>query len=87
MMLCYRVSHKLVSGKEGTIEFKTGNAPAISKNRQSGRLLVVNIFNIKININSYSIFCTTKIYFISFLGCFAIIFIKELFFNMTWGHS
>ncbi|KAK0178646.1 hypothetical protein PV327_007520 [Microctonus hyperodae] len=36
------VSHKLVSGKEGTIEFKTGSTPAISKNRQSGHLLVVN---------------------------------------------
>ncbi|KAK0170717.1 hypothetical protein PV328_008530 [Microctonus aethiopoides] len=35
------VSHKLVSGKEGTIEFKTGSTPAISKNRQSGHLLVV----------------------------------------------
>ncbi|CAK9821958.1 Unconventional myosin IC [Anthophora retusa] len=35
------VSHKLVSGKEGVIEFKTGNTPAISKNRQSGHLLVV----------------------------------------------
>ncbi|XP_076654568.1 unconventional myosin 61F isoform X2 [Halictus rubicundus] len=36
------VSHKLVSGKEGVIEFKTGTTPAISKNRQSGHLLVVN---------------------------------------------
>ncbi|XP_012269556.2 unconventional myosin IC [Athalia rosae] len=35
------LSHKLVSGKEGTIEFRTGNTPAISKNRQSGHLLVV----------------------------------------------
>ncbi|XP_066591838.1 unconventional myosin IC isoform X2 [Prorops nasuta] len=35
------VSHKLVSGKEGVIEFKTGTTPAISKNRQSGHLLVV----------------------------------------------
>nr|XP_033321670.1 unconventional myosin IC isoform X4 [Megalopta genalis]XP_033321671.1 unconventional myosin IC isoform X4 [Megalopta genalis] len=36
------VSHKLVSGKEGVIEFRTGTTPAISKNRQSGHLLVVN---------------------------------------------
>ncbi|XP_057322308.1 unconventional myosin IC isoform X2 [Microplitis mediator] len=35
------VSHKLVSGKEGTIEFRRGNTPAITKNRQSGHLLVV----------------------------------------------
>lgn len=35
------VSHKLVSGKEGVIEFRTGTTPAISKNRQSGHLLVV----------------------------------------------
>ncbi|XP_017887268.1 myosin-IB [Ceratina calcarata] len=35
------VSHKLVSGKEGVIEFKTGKAPNISKNRQSGHLVVV----------------------------------------------
>ncbi|XP_015522437.2 unconventional myosin IC isoform X1 [Neodiprion pinetum] len=35
------LSHKLVSGKEGTIEFRTGNTPAISKNRESGHLLVV----------------------------------------------
>ncbi|XP_043514195.1 unconventional myosin IC isoform X1 [Frieseomelitta varia] len=35
------VSHKLVSGKEGVIEFKTGTTPTISKNRQSGHLLVV----------------------------------------------
>ncbi|XP_034942192.1 unconventional myosin IC isoform X2 [Chelonus insularis] len=35
------VSHKLVSGKEGTIEFRRGSTPAISKNRQSGHLLVV----------------------------------------------
>lgn len=35
------LSHKLVSGKEGVIEFRTGNTPAISKNRQSGHLLVV----------------------------------------------
>lgn len=34
-------SHKLINGKEGIIEFKTGNTPAISKNRQSGHLLVV----------------------------------------------
>ncbi|KYN41072.1 Myosin-IB [Trachymyrmex septentrionalis] len=35
------VSHKLVSGKEGVIEVRTGTTPAISKNRQSGHLLVV----------------------------------------------
>ncbi|XP_063984112.1 unconventional myosin IC isoform X2 [Diachasmimorpha longicaudata] len=35
------VSHKLVSGKEGTIEFTKGTTPAITKNRQSGHLLVV----------------------------------------------
>jgi len=35
------LSHKLVSGKEGTIELTTGTTPAISKNRQSGHLLVV----------------------------------------------
>ncbi|XP_012274963.1 myosin-IB isoform X2 [Orussus abietinus] len=35
------VSHKLVSGKEGTIEFKRGPNPAISKSRQNGHLLVV----------------------------------------------
>ncbi|XP_043282313.1 unconventional myosin IC [Venturia canescens] len=35
------LSHKLVSGKEGTIEFTTGATPAISKDRQSGHLLVV----------------------------------------------
>lgn len=39
----FSVSHKLVSGKEGVIEFKTGTTPAISKNRQSGHLLVVKI--------------------------------------------
>ncbi|XP_043474032.1 unconventional myosin IC isoform X3 [Leptopilina heterotoma] len=36
------VSHKLVSGKEGIIEFKTGSTPAISKCRQNGHLLVVS---------------------------------------------
>ncbi|KAG7188163.1 hypothetical protein KM043_013381 [Ampulex compressa] len=35
------VSHKLVSGKEGLIEFKTGERAAITRNRQSGHLLVV----------------------------------------------
>lgn len=35
------VSHKLVGGKEGIIEFKTGSTPAISKSRQNGHLLVV----------------------------------------------
>ncbi|XP_024942663.1 myosin-IB isoform X2 [Cephus cinctus] len=35
------VSHKLVSGKEAQIEITTGTTPAISKNRQSGHLLVV----------------------------------------------
>ena len=38
---CSSVSHKLVSGKEGVIEVRTGTTPAISKNRQSGHLLVV----------------------------------------------
>ncbi|XP_015186299.1 PREDICTED: myosin-IB isoform X3 [Polistes dominula] len=33
--------HKLINGKEGIIEFKMGNESAISKNRQSGHLLVV----------------------------------------------
>ena len=42
LKLSFRVSHKLVSGKEGVIEFKTGTTPTISKNRQSGHLLVVN---------------------------------------------
>ncbi|KMQ88374.1 myosin-ib isoform x3 [Lasius niger] len=35
------VSHKLVGGKEGVIEVRTGTTPAISKNPQSGHLLVV----------------------------------------------
>lgn len=44
------MSHKLVSGKEGVIEVRTGTTPAISKNRQSGHLLVVMIQN---NPNSF----------------------------------
>lgn len=40
----FRVSHKLVGGKEGIIEFKTGSTPAISKSRQNGHLLVVSKF-------------------------------------------
>lgn len=36
------LSHKLVNGKEGTIDFINGNNPAISKNRENGHLLVVN---------------------------------------------
>ncbi|XP_033231321.1 unconventional myosin IC isoform X2 [Belonocnema kinseyi] len=35
------LSHKLVSGKEGIIEFTTGSTPAISKSRENGHLLVV----------------------------------------------
>ncbi|KAL2722195.1 unconventional myosin IC [Vespula maculifrons] len=40
--------HKLINGKEGVIEFKMGNAPAIIKNQESGHLLVVNhtLYNI-----------------------------------------
>ncbi|KAF7994644.1 hypothetical protein HCN44_004116 [Aphidius gifuensis] len=36
------LSHKLVNGKEGTIDFINGNTRAISKNRENGHLLVVN---------------------------------------------
>lgn len=41
--MLHSVSHKLVSGKEGVIEVRTGTTPAITKNPQSGHLLVVNI--------------------------------------------
>lgn len=43
VVIYFSVSHKLVSGKEGVIEFKTGTIAAISKSRQNGHLLVVKI--------------------------------------------
>lgn len=59
-MSYFSVSHKLVSGKEGVIEVRTGATPAISKNRQSGHLLVVMIQN---NPNPFEQSSFHRIYF------------------------